>query len=157
MLRFVGLDVHKRILQICIIDAAGKVLVKKRLEDFDREKLLNFARNHLGPQDRVAMEATTNTWAVVRLLRPFVAQVVASNPLATKAIAQAKVKTDKIDAEVLAQLLRCDYLPQVWQPDEATSLLRELTSRRTALVGDRTAVRNRTWLTRGAATECAAG
>jgi transposase len=143
MLRFVGLDVHKRILQICIIDAQGKTLIKQRLEDFDREKLLAFAREHLRPEDRVALEATTNTWAVARLLRPFVAEVVASNPLTTKAIAQAKVKTDKIDAEALAQLLRCDYLPQVWQPDEATSLLRELTSRRTALVGDRTAVRNR--------------
>jgi transposase len=143
MLRFVGLDVHKRILQICIIDATGKVLVKERLNDFDRQKLLEFARAQLQPQDRVALEATTNTWAVARLLRPFVSEVVASNPLTTKAIAQAKVKTDKIDAEVLAQLLRCDYLPQVWQPDEATSLLRELTSRRTALVGDRTAVRNR--------------
>ena len=143
MLRFVGLDVHKRVLQICIIDAQGKVLWKERLEEFDREKLLEFARTKLTLQDRVALEATTNTWAVARLLRPFVAEVVASNPLTTKAIAQAKVKTDKIDAEVLAQLLRCDYLPEVWQPDEATSLLRELTSRRTALVGDRTAVRNR--------------
>jgi transposase len=143
MLRFVGLDVHKCVLQICIIDAKGKVVFKQRLENFDREKLLDFARQHLRPDDCVALEATTNTWAVARLLQPFVAKVVASNPLATKAIAQAKVKTDKIDAEVLAQLLRCDYLPQVWQPDEATSLLRELTSRRTALVGDRTAVRNR--------------
>jgi len=143
MLRFVGLDVHKRVLQICILDAQGKVLLEERLEEFDREKLLEFARTKLTPQDRVALEATTNTWAVVRLLRPFVAEVVASNPLATKAIAQAKVKTDKIDARVLAQLLRCDFLPSVWQPDEATSLLRELTSRRTALVQDRTAVRNR--------------
>ena len=143
MLRFVGLDVHKRVLQICIIDAEGKTLFTQRLEDFDRERLIEFARQHLKPQDRVALEATTNTWAVARLLRPFVAEVVAGNPLATKAIAQAKVKTDKIDAKVLAQLLRCDYLPRVWQPDEATSLLRELTSRRTALVGDRTAVRNR--------------
>ena len=114
MLRFVGLDVHKHILQMCIIDATGKVLVKERLEDFDREKLLDWARRKLQPQDRIALEATTNTWAVARLLRPFVAEVVASNPLATKAIAQAKVKTDKIDAEVLAQLLRCDYLPPVW-------------------------------------------
>lgn len=143
ILRFVGLDVHKRVLQICIIDALGKVLVNKRLENFDRQTLLEFAREHLTSQDRVALEATTNTWAVARLLRPFVAQVVVSNPLTTKAIAQAKVKTDKIDATVLAQLLRCDYLPEVWQPDETTSLLRELTSRRTALVGDRTAVRNR--------------
>lgn len=143
MLRFVGLDVHKRVLQVCIIDVKGKVVFRQRLENFDRQRLLEFARQHLTPQDRIALEATTNTWAVARLLRPFVAQVVVSNPLTTKVIAQAKVKTDKIDAEVLAQLLRCDYLPEVWQPDEATSLLRELTSRRTALVGDRTMVRNR--------------
>jgi transposase len=44
---------------------------------------------------------------------------------------------------VLAQLLRCDFLPEVWQPDEATRRLRELTGRRSALVGQRTAMRNR--------------
>ena len=63
--------------------------------------------------------------------------------MATKAIAQAKVKTDKVDAHVLAQLLRCDFLPEVWRPDEATRQLRELTCRRCALVGQRTAMRNR--------------
>ena len=71
------------------------------------------------------------------------AKVAVSNPLTTKAIAQAKVKTDKVDAMVLAQLLRCDFLPQVWQPDEDTRRLRELTGRRSALVGQRTAMRNR--------------
>jgi transposase len=67
MLRFVGLDVHKHVLQVCIVDAKGKVLFKQRLEDFDRQKLLAFARQHLRRRDRVALEATTNTWAVVRL------------------------------------------------------------------------------------------
>jgi hypothetical protein len=43
----------------------------------------------------------------------------------------------------LGQLLRSNYFPRVWDPDAATGELRELTSRRTALVGDRTAVRNR--------------
>ena len=76
-------------------------------------------------------------------LRPHVAKVAVSNPLTTKAIAQAKVKTDKVNALVLAQLLRCDFLPQVWQPDEDTRRLRELTGRRSALVGQRTAMRNR--------------
>ena len=79
-------------------------------------------------------EATTNCWAVADALRPHVARVVVSNPMATKAIAMAKVKTDKVDAHVLAQLLRCDFLPEVWQPDEATRRLRELTGRRSALV-----------------------
>jgi transposase len=69
--------------------------------------------------------------------------VVVSNPLTTKAIASAKVKTDKVDAFVLAQLLRCDYLPQVWQPDEATQELRRLTGRRASLVSDRTRIKNR--------------
>jgi transposase len=72
------------------------------------------------------------------VVRPFVADVVVSNPLRTKAIAEAKVKTDKVDAEVLAQLLRCEYLPSVWQPDEKTRALRHLTTHRTALIGDRT-------------------
>ncbi|MGC9371661.1 MAG: IS110 family transposase, partial [Paracoccaceae bacterium] len=88
-------------------------------------------------------EATTNCWAVADALRPHVARVVVSNPMATKAIAQAKVKTDKVDAYVLAQLLRCDFLPEVWQPDEATRRLRELTGRRAALVRQRTRMRNR--------------
>jgi transposase len=69
--------------------------------------------------------------------------VVVSNPMITKAIASAKIKTDKVDAHVLAQLLRCDFLPEVWHPDEATRQLRELTGRRSALVGQRTAMRNR--------------
>ena len=70
-------------------------------------------------------------------------RVVVSHPMATKAIAQATVKTDKVDAYVLAQLLRCDFLPEVWTPDEATRRLRELTGRRSALAGQRTALRNR--------------
>jgi transposase len=91
----------------------------------------------------VALEATTNCWAVAEVLRRHVGRVVVSNPMATKAIAQAKVKTDKVDAYVLAQLLRCEFLPEVWQPDEATRRLRELTGRRSALISQRTALRNR--------------
>jgi len=99
---------------------------------------------HLCKDDRLALEATTNTWAVVEILRPFVAEIVVGNPLQIKAIAQAKVKTDKIDAAVLAHLLRCDYLLKVWQPDAATQRLRHLTTVRSTLVADRTRLKNRT-------------
>jgi hypothetical protein len=47
------------------------------------------------------------------------------------------------DAFVLAQLLRADYLPRVWEPDEPTQELRRLSSRRASLVAERTAVKNR--------------
>ena len=109
----------------------------------NRRTLELFATKFLKPTDQAALEATTNCWAVTDVLRPHVAKVIVSNPMATKAIAQAKVKTDKVDALVLAQLLRCDFLPEVWPPDEATRRLRKLTGRRAALVGQRTAMRNR--------------
>jgi transposase len=142
MVRFVGLDVHKRVVEACVVDGGGRVLFRHRFE-LTRDSLEQFARQTLTREDHVVVEATTNTWAVVRVLRPHVAEVVVSNPLRTKAIAQAKVKTDKVDALVLAQLLRCDFLPRVWVPDEQTQELRRLTSSRAALVADRTALRNR--------------
>src|SRR4029078_4619576 len=52
-------------------------------------------------------------------------------------------KTDKVDAEVLAQLLRCDFLPRVWEPPLATQALRRVTARRASLVMDKTAIKNR--------------
>ena len=135
--RYVGLDVHREVLQACILDAQGRLLERHRF-DLTRPNLEAFIRERLRPQDRVALEATTNTWAVVDALQPHVAEVVVGNPLHTRAIAEAKVKTDKVDAEVLAQLLRCDYLPRVWQPDAATRRLRELTAYRAGLVADQT-------------------
>jgi transposase len=142
IIRYVGLDVHKRVVEACIVDQAGKVVHRERFA-LNRPTLETFATEILRPTDHVALEATTNCWAVTDALRPHVARVLVSNPMATKAIAQAKVKTDKVDAEVLAKLLRCDFLPEVWQPDEATRKLRELTGRRSALVGQRTMMRNR--------------
>jgi transposase len=142
MIRYVGLDVHKRVVEACIVDHAGKVVQRERFALY-RSALETFAKCVLRPGDHVALEATTNCWAVADVLRPHVTRVLVSNPMATKAIAQAKVKTDKVDAHVLAQLLRCDFLPEVWQPDEATRRLRELTGRRSALVGQRTMMRNR--------------
>src|SRR5512142_2751047 len=98
---FVGLDVHKTVVEAAIVDARGVVARRERFP-CTREALAAFAAAHLHPDDRVALEATTNTWPVVDLLAPFVAEVVVSNPLRTRAIAEAKVKTDKVDAATLA-------------------------------------------------------
>jgi hypothetical protein len=59
--------------------------------------------------DEVALEATGNMHAIVRSLEGRVARVAHSNPQKTRAIAEAK--TDRVDAEILAQLLAADCLP----------------------------------------------
>lgn len=66
-----------------------------------------------------------------------------SNSLRTRAIADAKTKTDTIDAATLAELMAADYLPEVWQPDPATQAVRRRIAARAALVGLRTRLRNR--------------
>jgi len=142
MIRYAGLDIHKRVVEACVLDSAGQIERRERFE-LTPAQLVRFAQAHLGAEAKVVVEATTNTWAVVRLLKPHVAEALVSNPLQTKAIAQAKVKTDKVDAHVLAPLLRSDFVPRVWEPDEPTQELRRLCSRRSALVADRTAVKNR--------------
>jgi len=141
-MHYIGLDVHKRVVEAAILDEAGQLVHRERLA-CTREALERFAEERLTAQDALVLEATTNTWAIAAILAPHVGRLVVSNPLLTRAIAQAKIKTDRIDASVLAQLLRAGYLPEVWIPDPATRARRELTQRRAALVAQRTAIKNR--------------
>jgi transposase len=134
-MRFIGLDLHKKLLVVCALDRRGKVLFHETVA-CRRETLLAFAKSKLCKTDQLAVEATTNTWAVADILRPFVGAVTVGSPLQIKAIAQAKVKTDKIDSEVLANLVRCEYLPTVWTPDATTQKLRQLTTLRGGVIAD---------------------
>ena len=142
-MKTVGLDVHKRVVQAAILhDDTGEVEEGFRF-DCTPEALRTFCATHLERTDRVALESTTNCWAVAAILREFTDKVLVSNPMRTKLIAQSRRKCDKVDALVLAQLLAAGFLPGVWEPDTATRERREVSSRRAALVQDRTAVKNR--------------
>src|SRR5438034_7357767 len=99
MARFVGLDIHKTVVQAAIVSRKGQLESQERF-GCSRAELELYAHKYLRRTDRVALEATTNTWAVVSIVKPFVKEVVVSNPLQTRAIAAAKVKTDKVDALV---------------------------------------------------------
>lgn len=70
------------------------------------------------------------------------ARIVVANSMQVKAIAHARVKTDKIDAHILAQLLRADFIPQVAMPEPRTWELRQLMTHRQLLARHRTAARN---------------
>jgi transposase len=140
--RFVGVDLHKLVATFHILSQDGTTLA---LGSFPVTpvSIRLFAADYLAPSDSLAVEVTSNTWAFVRLIRPYVARIVVSNPLKTKAIAEANIKTDKVDARVLADLLRSNYLPSVWVPTPEIEDRRALAARRTALVQKRTGIRNR--------------
>ena len=140
-MHYLGIDVHKKVVAACLLDQDGQI-VKQAKFDLSAQRLSAFIAS-LPQPCKVVLEATTNTWAVVDVLTPLVDEVVVSNPMRTKAIASAKIKCDRVDAFVLAQLLRLDFLPRVWQPDAATRQARALAHRRSVLVRDRTRLKNR--------------
>ncbi len=69
--------------------------------------------------------------------------VILSNPIKTRAIASAKIKTDKLDAVKLANLLRGGYIAECYVPDRRIMDLRELVRHRAALVRMRTKLKNK--------------
>ena len=137
--RCVGLDVHREFAQVAIWEDG---LVRQAGQIATTPEALRLFADSLAPSDEVALEATGNTHAIVRLLQGRVARVVVSNPQKTRAIAEAKVKTDKVDAEILAQLLAADYLPAVWVADEDTQARWRQVARRAHLVRQRTRLKN---------------
>lgn len=130
-MRSIGMDVHRSFAQVAVFDR-GKVTAEFRVE-LEHDAVVAFGQK-LRKDDEVILEATGNTSAIVRLLTPFVARVVIANPLQVKAIAHARVKTDKVDAKILAQLHTAGFLPEVWVADDDTLNLRRLVSERAALV-----------------------
>jgi len=103
--------------------------------------LARWAQQHLLPTDLVAVEATTNTWALHDLLKPYVNSITVAHP--QRWIASAKVKHDKHDALVLARLLAANLLPEVWVPPHHVRQLRSLIVHRQHLTKQRRSAKNR--------------
>jgi transposase len=139
-MRVIGLDVHRSFAVVAFLEN-GEVRSGARI-DLARDGVIAFGRQ-LRVDDEVVLEATGNTATIVRLLRPFARRVVIANPLQVRAIAHARIKTDKIDAAVLAKLHASGFLPEVWMPDEVTETLRRLVAQRSQVVQQITRVKNR--------------
>jgi transposase len=137
---YVGLDVHKRFCHGTMMREDGMIIKQERFSN-DPRSLDAF----LGGVDgaRVVMEAGYCWQPLYDRLEMKGHDVRLAHPLKTKAIAQAKVKTDKIDSETLAHLLRADLVPEAWVPPPEIRALRELVKRRAFLVRLRTRVKNR--------------
>ena len=101
-----------------------------------REHLEAFGRT-LTHDDHVVVEATCNAAAVVEVVSPHVGRVVVANPRQVRMIAHARIKTDVIDATVLARLYASNFLPEVWLADPKTLALRRQVTRREQIMRQR--------------------
>jgi transposase len=130
----VGLDIHRVFAEAVMLDG-GEVARLGRV-GMTREHLEAFARK-LTHDDHVVVEATGNAAAVAEVIGPHVGRVVIANPRQVRLIAEARIKTDVIDATVPARLYASGFLPEVWVPDARTQALRRQVTRRMQIVRQR--------------------
>lgn len=139
--RYIGVDLHPSSASVTILDPQTQ-----GCEQFDFPMNAAGVRSfleRLRPEDRVALEATTNTHYLRRQLLGLVKEVAIANPVKMKAISQSQAKTDRNDSYQLAVLLLAGTLPTIWVPDEETRQDRAVLAHRAGLIKDSTRLRNR--------------
>lgn len=138
---YIGLDIHKKIIAYCIKEASGKIVEEGTIEA-SRVSLKKWLDDIDGPWDG-AMEATMFTGWIYDFLKPYASDLKVANPQMLKAIAAAKKKNDKVDARMIADLLRCNLIPECYMSPEEIRELRRILRYRNLIVGEAVKMKNK--------------
>jgi transposase len=134
---YLGIDTHTRYSQVAVVDDDGDLQDEIRLPN---DRLDELAEQYAGGE--AAIEASGHYRPIYERLDEHL-DVTLVNPGKNRLIAEASVKTDRVDAKRLAQMLRTDMLAESYVPSDDIRTLRDLVRTRKALVEERTAEKNR--------------
>lgn len=138
-MNYYGIDIHKKYSVYTALNDQGEIIRQGRLDN-DKESFIKLMDHS---PVKAVIEATGNWYHLHDLLKDLCEEVVVAHPLKTKAIASARIKTDKIDSHTLAQLLRTDFIPRSYIPPLEVREQRELLRYRISLVRMQTRVKNK--------------
>jgi transposase len=139
--QYIGIDLHKAKSFVTRLNSRGRVL--EQVEVPHANGALQDYLTQLPADARIVVEATGNWMWLYELIEERHPDLVLAHPLKTKAIASARIKTDKIDATTLAQLLRADLVSAAYIPPRDVRDTREILRYRASLVRLRTQVKNK--------------
>ena len=144
---YVGMDVHRASIVIVVLNGAGKV-VMQYVTETSAARVRDFLKQLRGKvyvtfeEGTQANEEGTQANWLHDLVRPLVTAVVVCDPRQNKLLQRGN-KSDRIDAQKLAELLRNGALKAVYHGDNGMRMLKELVRSYDCLVSDTTRVRNR--------------
>ncbi|MDQ2072353.1 transposase [Haloarcula sp. H-GB4] len=131
---YLGIDTHKKYSQVAVVDGDGNLQDEIRLPN---DRLDELAEEYAGGD--AAIEASGNYRPIYEMLNEHL-DVSLVNPSKNRIIADATVKTDRVDAKKLAHMLRADMLAESYVPPDEIRTLRDLVRTRKSLVEKRTGV-----------------
>ncbi len=138
---YIGFDIHKKTVSYCAKAQDGMILDEGTIPAW-REALLKWAKTRPRPWVG-AMEATLFTGWVYDILKPSAQALKVAHPAMLKAITASKKKNDKVDARKIADLLRCNLLPECYMAPCAIRDLRRMLRYRNLVVRQATRMKNR--------------
>jgi len=142
MQHYVGVDNHKKFSYFSVMNQKG-VVVKEGKVVNTKEAVSKFLGKEYTHNTAAVLEAGRNWTVMYDWLEEELDEVTLAHPTKVKAIAEAKIKTDKIDATTLAHLLRCDLIPEAYVCDKETRIAKNILRQRMFLVKLSTMVKNR--------------
>jgi transposase len=138
---YIGFDVHKKSISFCAKAQDGRIVDEGKIAA-RRGDLSAWARARSRPW-LGALEATLFTGWIYDHLRPLAQELKVAHPAMLKAIAASKKKNDRVDARKIADLLRCNLLPECYMASSRTRELRRLLRYRNLVVRQATRMKNR--------------
>jgi transposase len=132
-MKYVGVDLHKQIIVLCVVaEVSGRrqVLARRRLSCADTGAIGEFFGS-LGPF-QVAVEATAAYEWFLELIEQQADRIVLVHPRKMRIIAESRRKTDRLDAQILAEFLASGELPEAWRPTPRVRQHRVLVRQRDA-------------------------
>ncbi len=137
---YTGIDLHKFTSYLTTVDSSGVIVKQSNLKNNDFEFVQYFA--DLKENHKATVESTMTWYWLNDLLVTLKIPLVLAHAKFVKAIAYAKVKTDKVDSQTLAQLLRMDYIPEAHKISNDLRTLRDALRARRKIVQRHTSVTN---------------
>jgi len=138
-MNFIGADLHKKTITVCVMNEKRTVLARKTLYCNQPDQIVEFFRQFR--PFTVVVEATASYLWFVELLEPLAEKTVLANPKKLRVIAESTKKTDRLDAQTLAEFLVRDMIPQAFMPTPRQRQHRRLVRYRQYLRGRLTSVR----------------
>jgi transposase len=130
----VGIDLHREFVVMAAVRDNGEVMEPVKIACRDTDSILEVMRS-LAPFRAVVEASGTYRW-LYDLLRPY-GVVLLAHPARLRAMILRRSKTDKLDAQLLANLLRINQIPLAYVPPEPYQRLRDLVRCRAKLAQDR--------------------
>jgi transposase len=138
-MNFIGVDLHKKIITVCVMNEKLSVVARKTLYCNQPDQIIDYFRQF--QPFKAVVEATASYLWFVELLEPLAEKIVLANPKKLRVIAESNKKTDRLDAQVLAEFLARDMIPQSYMPTPRQRQHRALVRHRQYIRGRMTSVR----------------